>query len=74
MQPCCFIKFTRIDMCFKSDDSYYVRKSSHSTDLSKHCLLTYGNKIVPVAGADICVWQPHALGEGDSLVPFLFAE
>lgn len=44
------------------------------TDLSKHCLLTYGNKIVPVAGADICVWQPHALGEGDSLVPFLFAE
>lgn len=71
-QPCCFIKFTRVDMCFKSDDLYYVKKSSHSTDLSKHCLLTYGNKIVPVAGADICVWQPHALGDRDSLVPFLF--
>ena len=28
---------------------YYVRKSSHSTDLSKYCLLTYGNKVIPVA-------------------------
>lgn len=48
-QPCCFIIFTTEGMCFKSDDLYYVRKSSHSTGLSKHCLLTYGNKIIPVA-------------------------
>lgn len=49
-------------MCFKSDDLYYIRKSSHSTDLSKRCLLTYGNKIIPVAGLTF-VCGSHMLWE-----------
>lgn len=71
-QPCCFINFTGLDMCFKSD-LRYVRKSSHSTDLSKHCWLT-GTRSFPLhAGlqkqADVCAQQPHAPGGGAAQSP-----
>lgn len=77
-QPCCFINFTGVDMCFKSD-LHCIRKSSHSTDLSKHCLLTYGNKIVPIARWPsetdwcLCAAATCTRRRGSS-APFLFAE
>lgn len=72
-QPRRFINFTRLGMCFKSDDLYYIRKSSHSTDLSKHvCWLTgtrlfccsvlvFGNRLTFVHGSHV-LWETGQLG------------
>lgn len=66
-RSCCLINFTRAGMCFKSA-LRCARKSSHTTDLSKHFLLSYG-KAMALCAAFLQAFVRLAPGPGTARSP-----